>query len=124
MSLFILLPLEYLSHCSAPPETELRWRGEGATAQSQSSTVSSDQPDGQAGSKEPAPKAPTKPQRLHEAEKQQGLNQDQAADQAAEQAAEDHSPEALGAWNPLLANVCLCTALALGAYVCYRACFH
>ncbi|KAI1897102.1 hypothetical protein AGOR_G00079660 [Albula goreensis] len=29
-----------------------------------------------------------------------------------------------GAWTPLLANVCLCTALALGAYVCYRACFH
>ncbi|XP_024231831.1 tyrosine-protein phosphatase non-receptor type 1 [Oncorhynchus tshawytscha] len=107
---------------SAPPETELRWRGsgEGATAQSQSSTVSSDQPDGQTGSKEPAPKAPTKPHRLHEPEKQQVLNQDQAA----EQAAGDDSPEALGAWNPLLANVCLCTALALGAYVCYRACFH
>ncbi|KAJ8369870.1 hypothetical protein SKAU_G00098980 [Synaphobranchus kaupii] len=29
-----------------------------------------------------------------------------------------------GAWTPLLANVCLCTALALSAYVCYRACFH
>ncbi|XP_041701733.1 tyrosine-protein phosphatase non-receptor type 1 [Coregonus clupeaformis] len=107
---------------SAPSETALRWRGgsEGATAQSPSPTVSADQPDGQAGSKEPAPKASTKPHRLYETETQQGLNQDQAA----EQAAGDVSPEALGAWTPLLANVCLCTALALGAYVCYRACFH
>ncbi|KAM9342811.1 tyrosine-protein phosphatase non-receptor type 1 isoform 2-T2 [Pholidichthys leucotaenia] len=29
-----------------------------------------------------------------------------------------------GAWSPLLANVCLCTALALSAYACYRAYFH
>ncbi|XP_041859385.1 tyrosine-protein phosphatase non-receptor type 1 [Melanotaenia boesemani] len=29
-----------------------------------------------------------------------------------------------GTWSPLLTNVCLCTALALSAYVCYRACFH
>ncbi|XP_029011980.1 tyrosine-protein phosphatase non-receptor type 1 isoform X1 [Betta splendens] len=29
-----------------------------------------------------------------------------------------------GAWSPLLTNVCLCTALALSAYVCYRAYFH
>ncbi|XP_061909378.1 tyrosine-protein phosphatase non-receptor type 1 isoform X2 [Entelurus aequoreus] len=27
-------------------------------------------------------------------------------------------------WSPLLANVCLCTALALSAYVCYRAIYH
>ncbi|XP_063063904.1 tyrosine-protein phosphatase non-receptor type 1 isoform X2 [Engraulis encrasicolus] len=27
-------------------------------------------------------------------------------------------------WSPLLANMCVCTALALGAYVCYRTCFH
>ncbi|XP_054464914.1 tyrosine-protein phosphatase non-receptor type 1-like [Anoplopoma fimbria] len=29
-----------------------------------------------------------------------------------------------GTWSPLLTNVCLCTVLALSAYVCYRACFH
>nr|XP_057906487.1 tyrosine-protein phosphatase non-receptor type 1-like [Doryrhamphus excisus] len=27
-------------------------------------------------------------------------------------------------WSPLLANMCLCTALALTAYVCYRAIYH
>uniref|UniRef100_H3D4K7 Tyrosine-protein phosphatase non-receptor type n=1 Tax=Tetraodon nigroviridis TaxID=99883 RepID=H3D4K7_TETNG len=27
-------------------------------------------------------------------------------------------------WSPLLTHVCLCTALAVGAYVCYRAYFH
>ncbi|XP_033910471.1 tyrosine-protein phosphatase non-receptor type 1-like [Acipenser ruthenus] len=35
---------------------------------------------------------------------------------------EDDSP--LGAWKPLLANMCVCSALALGVYVCYRSCFH
>lgn len=29
-----------------------------------------------------------------------------------------------GTWSPLIVNVCLCTALALSAYVCYRAYFH
>lgn len=29
-----------------------------------------------------------------------------------------------GTWSPLLTNVCLCTALVLGAYACYRAYFH
>lgn len=29
-----------------------------------------------------------------------------------------------GNWSPLLTNVCLCTALALSAYVWYRAYFH
>ncbi|XP_066558834.1 tyrosine-protein phosphatase non-receptor type 1 [Amia ocellicauda] len=37
---------------------------------------------------------------------------------------EEDAEGPLGAWKPLLANVCLCTALALGAYICYRACFH
>ncbi|XP_041112316.1 tyrosine-protein phosphatase non-receptor type 1-like isoform X2 [Polyodon spathula] len=35
---------------------------------------------------------------------------------------EDDSP--LGAWKPLLANVCMCSALALVVYICYRSCFH
>nr|XP_040048956.1 tyrosine-protein phosphatase non-receptor type 1 [Gasterosteus aculeatus aculeatus] len=34
------------------------------------------------------------------------------------------SPPGPEAWSPLLTNVCVCTALAVGAYVCYRACFH
>lgn len=39
----------------------------------------------------------------------------------------DHPQESSavpGAWSPLLTNVCLCTALAVSAYVCYRAYFH
>ncbi|KAJ3585890.1 hypothetical protein NHX12_012298 [Muraenolepis orangiensis] len=29
-----------------------------------------------------------------------------------------------GSWSPVVVNVCLCTALAFSAYVCYRACYH
>ncbi|XP_053360404.1 tyrosine-protein phosphatase non-receptor type 1 [Clarias gariepinus] len=29
-----------------------------------------------------------------------------------------------GQWSPLLASMCVCTMLALGTYICYRACFH
>ncbi|XP_047206575.1 tyrosine-protein phosphatase non-receptor type 1 isoform X2 [Girardinichthys multiradiatus] len=29
-----------------------------------------------------------------------------------------------GAWSPLTVHVCLCTALALSAYICYRVYFH
>lgn len=29
-----------------------------------------------------------------------------------------------GTWSPLLTKVCLCTALALSAFACYRAYFH
>ncbi|KAI4788963.1 hypothetical protein KUCAC02_035520 [Chaenocephalus aceratus] len=32
-------------------------------------------------------------------------------------------PQSPGSW-PLLTNVCLVSFLAVGAYVCYRACFH
>ncbi|XP_031422680.1 tyrosine-protein phosphatase non-receptor type 1 isoform X2 [Clupea harengus] len=34
------------------------------------------------------------------------------------------SPDSPAAWSPLVANMCVCTALALGAYVCYRTWFH
>uniref|UniRef100_A0AAY4BB71 protein-tyrosine-phosphatase n=2 Tax=Denticeps clupeoides TaxID=299321 RepID=A0AAY4BB71_9TELE len=33
-------------------------------------------------------------------------------------------PNHQGAWSPLVANMCICTALAFGAYVCYRVYFH
>ncbi|XP_034446585.1 tyrosine-protein phosphatase non-receptor type 1-like [Hippoglossus hippoglossus] len=59
--------------------------------------------------------APAKSQQQHEAENQE-------TPEAAEQPKEE--TPAPGAWPPLLANVCLCTALALSAYVCYRAYFH
>ncbi|KAL2103224.1 hypothetical protein ACEWY4_000092 [Coilia grayii] len=35
-----------------------------------------------------------------------------------------HPSDPPTAWSPLLANMCVCTALALGAYVCYRTWFH
>uniref|UniRef100_A0A3P9AP51 Tyrosine-protein phosphatase non-receptor type n=1 Tax=Esox lucius TaxID=8010 RepID=A0A3P9AP51_ESOLU len=106
---------------SAQPETGLRWRGgggDGATAQS--ATVLAGQPEGLAGSKEPAPTAPVETHQQHDTETHQRLDPDQTT----KLAAEDNSPDAQKAWSPLLANVCLCTALALGAYVCYRACFQ
>ncbi|XP_064155259.1 tyrosine-protein phosphatase non-receptor type 1 [Anguilla rostrata] len=49
---------------------------------------------------------------------------DQRAEGQAEPTKEEVENPNGGAWTPLLANVCLCTALALSAYVCYRACFH
>lgn len=60
-------------------------------------------------------KALTKSQQQHETEEQE-------LPEAAEQPKE--SPPVPGTWPPLLVNVCLCTALALSAYVCYRAYFH
>ncbi|KAM3618268.1 uncharacterized protein V6R79_018233 [Siganus canaliculatus] len=42
---------------------------------------------------------------------------------ASEEQPKESGP-APGAWSPVLTNVCLCTALAVSAYVCYRACFH
>lgn len=43
--------------------------------------------------------------------------------QEAEPGREAGAPEP-GTWSPLLTNVCLCSALAVSAYVCYRAYFH
>ncbi|XP_077454564.1 tyrosine-protein phosphatase non-receptor type 1 [Stigmatopora argus] len=34
------------------------------------------------------------------------------------------APTEPDSWSPLLANMCLCTGLALSAYVCYRAFYH
>ncbi|KAM4609849.1 tyrosine-protein phosphatase non-receptor type 1 [Polymixia lowei] len=93
-------------------EPDLRRR---IVADPQLPAASVDQPDGQAGIQQHASKAPTQSQQQHETEKRELT---QAADQPGE-----ISP-APGSWSPLLVNVCLCTALALGAYVCYRACFH
>uniref|UniRef100_A0A671U658 Tyrosine-protein phosphatase non-receptor type n=1 Tax=Sparus aurata TaxID=8175 RepID=A0A671U658_SPAAU len=62
-----------------------------------------------------APQAPTKSQQQHETEEQE------TPEAAVQQ--KENSPVP-GTWAPLLTNVCLCTALALSAYVCYRAYFH
>lgn len=61
---------------------------------------------------------PAKSQQLHETEE----NKEPKLAEAAEQPKE--SSPVPGTWSPLLTNVCLCTALALSAYVCYRAYFH
>lgn len=53
---------------------------------------------------------------------QQHETKEQEFPEAVEQPIE--SSPVPGTWSPLLANVCLCTALALSAYVCYRAYFH
>lgn len=49
---------------------------------------------------------------------------DQNAEGGAGSTEEEEEIPSAGSWTPLLANVCLCTALALSAYVCYRAYFH
>lgn len=73
-----------------------------------------DQPDGLPGNKDRSSNSPTKPQ--------PGAEKKERIQAAAEHPGDCSAPQ--GSWSPLLANVCLCTALALGAYICYRACFH
>ncbi|XP_008275986.1 tyrosine-protein phosphatase non-receptor type 1 [Stegastes partitus] len=76
---------------------------------------SADQLDDHMGIRDITSKAPNKSQQQHEEEE---LELPEAANQQKE-----GSPVP-GAWSPLLTNVCLCTALALSAYACYRAYFH
>lgn len=73
------------------------------------------QPDGEVGIQDQTSKATTKPQ-------QQLQSEDLELPEAAERPRE--RPPVADAWSPLITNVCLCTALALSAYVCYRAYFH
>ncbi|KAK0153622.1 Tyrosine-protein phosphatase non-receptor type 1 [Merluccius polli] len=47
-----------------------------------------------------------------------------AAAAAAVGADPDPGAKSPGSWSPVVVNVCLCTAFALSAYVCYRACYH
>ncbi|KAG7472047.1 hypothetical protein MATL_G00104420 [Megalops atlanticus] len=89
---------------SSPPEPGLRRRAVGDSA-----AAHTDQTDGPAACKD---------QRG-----QMNAQQQPEAEGRAEEAVEE-GEKAHGTWTPLLANVCLCTVLALGAYICYRACFH
>ncbi|XP_053173700.1 tyrosine-protein phosphatase non-receptor type 1-like [Scomber japonicus] len=82
---------------------------------------SDDQLDGHLGIQDCTSKAPTKSQQQHETEEHESPESPELPE-AAEQPKEN-SPVP-GTWSPLLANVCLGTALALSAYVCYRAYFH
>ena len=67
-------------------------------------------------------KAQTKSQQQQQQHEAEAKAEEQESAEAAEQPKE--SSPVPGTWSPLLANVCLCTVLALSAYVCYRACFH
>ncbi|KAK2851779.1 hypothetical protein Q5P01_008055 [Channa striata] len=71
--------------------------------------------DGYASVQDHTANAAPKSQQQHEAEEPELA-------EAAEQSKE--SSPVPGTWSPLLTNVCLCTALALSAYACYRAYFH
>lgn len=74
-----------------------------------------DQVDGYVRIQDHTSRAPPKSQQQHETEEQE-------LPEAAEQPKE--SSPVPGTWSPLLTNVCLCTALAVSAYVSYRAYFH
>lgn len=71
--------------------------------------------DGHMGIGDHSSKAPTI------SEQQQEMEEQELPETAQQQKESSPVP---GTWSPLLTNVCLCTALALSAYVCYRACFH
>eukprot|EP00064_Thunnus_orientalis_P011822 superscaffoldBa00001746_g11854 len=96
-------------------ESELRKR---TIAAPQPPPDGADQLDGHMGIQAHTSKAPTKSQQQHETEEHESPELPEAAEQPKE------SSPVPGTWSPLLANVCLCTALALSAYACYRAYFH
>lgn len=77
-----------------------------------------EQLDGRMGIQDLKSIAPTNSQQQNETEE----NKEPKSAEAAEYPQE--SSPVPGAWSPLLTNLCLCTALALSAYVCYRAYFH
>lgn len=93
-------------------EPELRQR---PTAAPEPPPRGADQPDGYIEIKDHTSRVPTKSQQQRETEKRE-------PPYAVEQPKE--SSPVPGTWSPLIVNVCLCTALALSAYVCYRAYFH
>ncbi|XP_035502114.1 tyrosine-protein phosphatase non-receptor type 1-like [Scophthalmus maximus] len=72
--------------------------------------------------RDPTAGAPTTSNQQQEEEAEQ--QQEEAVQQQEEAEQQKESSLVPGAWPPLLANVCLCTVLALSAYVCYRAYFH
>ncbi|XP_047434894.1 tyrosine-protein phosphatase non-receptor type 1 [Mugil cephalus] len=79
-----------------------------------------DQVDNQVGIQDLASKSPNKSQQQQQ--QQQHDLEEPALPEAAKEPKE--KPPVPGMWSPLLTNVCLCTALALSAYACYRAYFH
>lgn len=94
-------------------ESELRKRNFPAP---QHPADGANQLDGHMGIQDDTSKAPTT---FH----QQHLTKEEELPEAEEEQKIEDFPEP-GTWSPLLANVCLYTALALSAYVCYRAYFH
>ncbi|CAL8367164.1 unnamed protein product [Lota lota] len=63
-----------------------------------------------------APRAPRAPQE-HQVERPETPG-------AAEGGVPIPGEKSPGPWSPVVVNLCLCTAFALSAYVCYRACYH
>lgn len=99
---------------SSSADTTVRKRNVAATP-----FLQGDQADGHMVGQDLTSEVSTKSQ---EQEEQQQETSKQKSAKTAEQP-EGNSPAA-AAWSPLVANVCLCTALALSAYVCYRVYFH
>ncbi|XP_061530943.1 tyrosine-protein phosphatase non-receptor type 1 [Phycodurus eques] len=75
----------------------------------------STQPDDHVGVQGLTSKSETKAQLQHDTEQRQVAD---AIQQLVETSAEPDN------WSPFLPNVCLCTALVLSAYVCYRVFYH
>ncbi|XP_036387694.1 tyrosine-protein phosphatase non-receptor type 1-like [Megalops cyprinoides] len=92
---------------SSHPEPELRRRNEPPVPLALPVSVPGDQPDSPSGHR-----------------RQRAEGQVTAPQQQREGKAEEEAKIPLGPLTTMLANVYLCTALALGAYICYRACFH
>uniref|UniRef100_A0A8C5EMD1 Tyrosine-protein phosphatase non-receptor type n=1 Tax=Gouania willdenowi TaxID=441366 RepID=A0A8C5EMD1_GOUWI len=61
---------------------------------------------------------------LHDSAPTQQNQQKEEEEESAGREQPIESSSLSGAWSPLLTNVCLCAALAVSAYACYRAYFH
>lgn len=105
---------------SSSADTTVRKRNVAATP-----FLQGDQADGHMVGQDLTSEVSTKSQEQEEQEKQEEQQQETSKQKSAKTAEqpEGNSPAA-AAWSPLVANVCLCTALALSAYVCYRVYFH
>ncbi|KAF0035630.1 hypothetical protein F2P81_010942 [Scophthalmus maximus] len=102
---------KYIKGDTSSQESQLRKRNIAPSDQLQGHMV-----------RDPTAGAPTTSNQQQEEEAEQ--QQEEAVQQQEEAEQQKESSLVPGAWPPLLANVCLCTVLALSAYVCYRAYFH
>ncbi|XP_026188741.1 tyrosine-protein phosphatase non-receptor type 1 [Mastacembelus armatus] len=113
--------VQHVQICSLGSSQGLRQRNIIAP---QPSSEGGDQVDGHMGIQELTSKAPAISQQEQQQQLQQPQHEMKEPEVTAAVKQPKENPPVPGTWSPLLTNVCLCMALALSAYVCYRTYFH